>query len=400
MSRTFLAVAAALVIGGCNLGPDDARWVTARRGELVVGVDVTGQLASTESHPLGPPPIRHVWNFKIAHMTTEGDSIKKGEPVLRFDVSELRRELEEYQNEADSASKQLTAHRASSRMALRENKLAVEQARAAERKAELKTAGGTDVLALNEIKRARLDHEFATYALEVASRKLKAKTRQDRAELDRLIRVKERAEQRVAQLKEAMGQMQVPAPIDGTVLYVTDWQGNKKKIGDNAWRAERIVEVVSLEHMKAEGEVDEMDASRVRVGQTVRIRLDANADVELSGKVVEIQDNVQRRAPEDPRKVVKLEIELEKSPDVDLRPGMRYRGTVETDRVTDVLVIPLDAVFASADGAYVYKKDGADAVATRVTLGRRGTEMVEVTAGLAPGDRIALTGATDDEDSD
>ena len=39
---------------------------------------------------------------------------------------------------------------------------------------------------------------------------------------------------------------------------ITDWQGNKKKTGDNAWRAERIVEVVSLEHMKAEGQVDEM----------------------------------------------------------------------------------------------------------------------------------------------
>lgn len=396
---TRLVLLAALV-GGCTLGSGDTRWVEVRRDALVIGVDVTGQLESTDSHPLGPPPITQTWNFKIAHMAPEGEEVKAGTPVLGFDPSELQRRMEEYKNEADSAAKQLEAHQAAARMALRDGELAVEQARATERKAGLKKQGGSDVVARNEIERARLDFQFATYAARVADRKLNARSRQDRAELDRLRRVKERAEQRVGELGQAMAQMQVTAPIDGTVLYVVDWQGNKKKIGDNAWRAERIVEVVSLEHMKAVGDVDEMDASRAEVGQVVRLRLDANADVELVGKVKHIEDAVQRRSPEDPLKVVKLEITLEPNAKVDLRPGMRFRGRVETERIPDVLLVPLDAVVATPDGAVVYRKSGRDAEAVRVELGRRGADMVEVLSGLSAGDQVALVeGASDDSEA-
>ena len=351
-------VGALAVSLSCTLGDSDLRFVTAKKGELVIGVDVTGQLESTESHPLGPPPINHVWNFKISQMATEGEDIKAGTPVLGFDVSELRRRMEEYRNEADSAIKELEAHRAATRMAKRDGELGVEQARANKRKAELKKQGDSDILALNEIKRAKLDFEFATYAADVAARKLSAKNRQDRAETGRLMRVKKRAEQRVQELSKAMQMMSVKAPIDGTVLYVVDWQGNKKKIGDNAWRAERVVEVVSLEHMKAVGDVDEMDASRAKAGQTVRLRLDANPDVELVGTVKQIEDSVQRRSPDDPLKVVKLEIVLEPNKKVDLRPGMRFRGRVETERIADVLLVPLDAVVATSDGAVVYRKTG------------------------------------------
>jgi multidrug efflux pump subunit AcrA (membrane-fusion protein) len=378
------------LLASCKLGGDDTRWASVKRGELIVGVDLSGALASTEAHPVGPPPITDSWNFKIAFLAEEGSEVKKGEPVIGFDPSELRQKLEEYRNEADSAAKELAAHRATATMALREGKLAVEQADAAERKAGLKAVGGADLIALNELERVKLDHQFARYAAEVAQRKVSAKTRQDRAEFERLTRVKERAEQRIEQLSSSIAQMQIMSPIDGTVLYIVDWQGNKKKLGDNAWRGERIVEVVSLAQMKADGEVDEMDASRVVVDQAVRLRLDANADVELTGKVVKIEQAVQRRNPEDPLKVVKLEIALDPAEGVELRPGMRFRGAVETERVTDVLIVPLAAVFATREGAMVYRKDGNDATPTRVTLGRRGGDFVEVLSGLDVGDRVAV----------
>jgi len=182
-----------------------------------------------------------------------------------------------------------------------------------------------------------------------------------------------------------------------------DWQDNKKKIGDTVWKGERILKVVSLDDMKAEGEVDEMDASRIARGQTVRLRLDANPDVELLGEVAVIIDAVQRRSPEDPLKVIKLEITLQddasKDNDtVELRPGMRFRGTIETERIPDVLVVPLIAVQTDADGALVYKKDGRDAVPTRITLGRRSRDQVEVLSGLVAGDRIAMVDESSEDE--
>jgi hypothetical protein len=194
--------------------------------------------------------------------------------------------------------------------------------------------------------------------------------------------------------------MRRPAPISGTLLYVVDWQGNKKKIGDNAWRAEKVVEVVSLEDMKADGDVDEMNASKVASGQRVSLRLEANSEIELSGVVAEIEEAVQRRSAEDPRKVVKLEITLDDQDKVELRPGMRFRGTVETERVSDVLVAPLVAVHATPEGAVVYRRSGAGTERVAVAIGRRSADRVEIIGGLSEGDRLAIVdaGGGDDEE--
>lgn len=388
MSR--LVAVALLALAGCTLGGEDTSWATARTGELVVGVDVTGQLASTESNLLGPPPVPDTWNYKIAFMAPEGNLVKAGQPVLGFDDTELRRKLEEYQNEFDSATKELEAHRAAAKLRAREGELAVAEALAAEKKAALKAEVGEDIEASITVEKAKLDHEFTQFATGVSKRKARAQARQDQAELERLLGVKKRAEERITELQQSIGDMRVPAPIDGTVLWVTDWQGNKKKIGDNAWRAEKVIDVVSLDKMKAEGEVDEMDASRVSVGQKVSLRLDANADVELAGEVVKIGEAVQRRSAEDPLKVVKAEISLAEQDEVELRPGMRFRGTIETDRIADVLLVPLATVHATADGAVVYRASGNDTEVVEVTLGRRNREMVEVLSGLEPGDRVAF----------
>jgi multidrug efflux pump subunit AcrA (membrane-fusion protein) len=397
---TQLHLALAILLTGCAIGSSDDRWVTVERGELVLGVDVSGQLASTESHPLGPPPVQQLWNFKIAFMPPEGGNVAKGMPVLAFDDQELRRQLEEYANEADSATKELTAHEAASRLRARDHELGVAEAEGAERKAELATETGVGLVASNEIKKARLDLELARTTTEMLRRKAEAQARQDRSERDRLTGVKRRAEERVAELQESIAMMRRPAPISGTLLYVVDWQGNKKKIGDNAWRAEKVVEVVSLEDMKADGDVDEMNASKVASGQRVSLRLEANSEIELSGVVAEIEEAVQRRSAEDPRKVVKLEITLDDQDKVELRPGMRFRGTVETERVSDVLVAPLVAVHATPEGAVVYRRSGAGTERVAVAIGRRSADRVEIIGGLSEGDRLAIVdaGGGDDEE--
>jgi multidrug efflux pump subunit AcrA (membrane-fusion protein) len=54
------------------------------------------------------------------------------------------------------------------------------------------------------------------------------------------------------------------------------------------------------------------------------------------------------------------------------------------------LQVPLAAIHATPEGAVVYKKSGAGAEPVPVTLGRRGSERVEITGGLVEGDRVAL----------
>jgi multidrug efflux pump subunit AcrA (membrane-fusion protein) len=75
-----------------------------------------------------------------------------------------------------------------------------------------------------------------------------------------------------------------------------------------------------------------------------------------------------------------------------LRPGMRFRGEVETERVHDVVLIPADAVFVTSNGPVAYRDAGGSLEPVTLTLGRRNATMIEVTSGVAAGDRVSRRG--------
>lgn len=388
---TMLAclLAALVTTAACSSEAAEAEWVAVERGVLVVDVDVSGTLRAVDSVPIGPPAIPGVWSYKIAMMAPEGEEVAEGQPLLAFDTSELERRLEAKQSERDTAAEQLALKRQAAKVAEQDARLALAEAEAARHKAELKAEAPPDLTAVVELEKARLDLELATAKVAYLRRKGEARQRSEQAELERWRSQRDRAEGRVTDMTAAIAQLTVPAPRAGTVIYETSWQGEKKKVGDAAWRGEKVLQVASLAQMEAEGEVDEVDASRVAVGQPVSLRLDAQADVELRGSIREISRTVQRQSPENPLKVVRLEIALEPREGARLRPGMRFRGNVETARVEDVLLVPLEAIVATPEGPVAHRRTASGTEPVRVTLGRRNAEQVEVTDGLSEGDELA-----------
>ena len=110
-------------------------WVTARRDNLKLKVDVTGTLRAVQSDLLGPPDLEDVWDFKISFMAPEGAQVKKGDPVLRFDDTELTRKLALKQNETASVNKQIEKKLSDAQMARRDEELKIAEAEAKLRKA-------------------------------------------------------------------------------------------------------------------------------------------------------------------------------------------------------------------------------------------------------------------------
>ena len=201
-----------------------------------------------------------------------------------------------------------------------------------------------------------------------------------------------RAERNVTEIEATIEQMTVRAPRSGTVIYVSDRQGQKKKVGDSAWRNDELIELPDLNSLIGRGEVDEADAGRVAEGQPFRIRLDAHPDIEYTGATASISRAVQRKSlSRNPLKAVRLELHFDETDVLRMRPGMRFRGAIETERITETLLIPSDAVFPSPDGPIVFRRTLLGHEAVAVTLGRRNATMVEVLAGLDAGDLVAAT---------
>jgi HlyD family secretion protein len=376
-------------------------WVRASRGDLVSGLEVTGTLAALGSDILGPPQIDDVWDFKIAMMAPEGLDVKKGRPVLGFDTSDLRRRLEEKQAESDEALKQIEKKRSDLALQTKDERLRLAEAEAKLRKAELKleTTSAADITGITERKQALIDHSVAKTESTAIRSKLAAMQRAADAEIRLLQSKQQAAAQIVARTQDAIQRMTVVAPRDGTVVYVINpWRGEKKKVGDSCWKAERVIEIPDLTRMKADGEVDEVDAGRVAVGQRVTFRLDAHPDDEFKGTITAAGRTVTRkRGTQDPVKVLRVDIKLDRTDPAKMRPGMRFQGTIELDRAKNAVLIPRKAVFVSDRGPYVYRRGTLDVDVVQLKLGRENEEMVEVLSGLDSGDRVLVEKADEKE---
>ena len=404
--RIILPIAAVALfrLGGWtlrnNLAADrQCEWVRATRGDLVTGFEVTGALASLSSDSLGPPPLPDVWDFKISMLAPEGADVKRGQPVLGFDTSELQRRLDEKTAEADQARKQIEKERADLSMRSKDERLELAQAEAKLRKTALKLDAPPDILGINERKSAEIEHELAKRETAAAKSRLQALEAAARSRIDLLQSKLQEASSTVAQTQESIRQMLRTAPRDGTVVYATNWRGEKKKVGDSCWKAERVVEIPDLTRMKAEGEVDEVDAGRVAVGQRVTLRLDAQPDDELHGTITSAARTVQRkRGTQDPVKVLRVDIALDKTDPAKMRPGMRFQGTIELGRVKNAVLIPREAVFVSSDGPFVYRRGALDVDVVPVRLGRQNDKSVEVLQGVSAGDRVLVPKEKEEEE--
>ena len=387
---TALALAAGGALAPRSSGTGTERTVV--RGDLALTVAVTGTLRSTDSSFLGPPQVPETWNYKISFLAPEGTEAEAGMPVLRFDTSELERKLLDKVAERDQAGTELEKRRVEMERTVRDAELALAEARARLRRAVLKTDVPAELTSAKELFEARVDRRLAEAEVESLGRRHDLERQAGAAELAALAEKHARAGQRVAEIQEFIGRMSVRAPRAGTVIYESDWQGEKVKVGDQVWQNRKVMEIPDLASMEAEGRVDEADSGRLSVGQPVTLRLDAHPGREVHGTVRAIEKSVKRRSRGVPLREVELTIALEGTDTERMRPGMRFQGEVEVERAVGVLLAPADAVRSTADGPVAWRRSLFGSEPVHLEVGRRNERFVEVLAGLAEGDRLGLPG--------
>jgi hypothetical protein len=390
--RLWVAVAlaaAALVL--LALRPTRAEVGTplpVKRGDLVLGVEVEGELVAVRSRDIGVPPVTET-EFKIAFLAAEGASVKKGEPLLRFDTDTLERLLADKRAELDEAAKKVEQKETDLRLKKLDLENRTAQARADLTKAELKADAPAVAVPIVELKVAQLDKAGRERDLANLAAEGRVTDAISGSELRSLRQQRDRAQGRVRALEAAIEAMTVRAPQDGIVVFQNDWNDQKKKVGDNVWYGEVVLGLPDLAEMKGDGFVDEADGGPVAEGQPVVVRLEARADFDVKARVARIARTVRKRSWRTPIKGYRVEIALEKTDPTFMRPAMRFRGEIETGRLRSLLLVPREAVFLRDSGPVVWRKAALGWRETRVELGRSNRTQVEVVSGLGEGDLVS-----------
>ncbi len=382
-------VLALLVLAGLRgSDPEVSRPVTVKRQDLVQTVEMEGELQAVRSTEIGVPPVQDA-EFKIAFLVPEGTVVKKGQPVLGFDTEALQRQLVEKQAEFQEAAKKVDQKEIDLGLKLLDVEQRSAQAVADLGKAKLKAEVPPEVQQRIELEKARLDHQGRERDLENLQAEKRVTQTLGDSELRSLRNQRDRARGRVQDLQSAIEKMTVKAPHDGIVVYRTNWQDQKKKVGDSMWFGETALAIPDLSEMRAEGFVDEAEGGAVAPGQPVTLRLEARPDLDIQGRVRAVGRTVRRRSWRTPLKVYKVDVALTRTDPTLMRPSMRFRGEVETGRTAGLLVIPREAVFLRDAGPVVWIRRAFRWTEKPVRLGRNNRRQVEVGSGLAEGDRVS-----------
>jgi len=82
--------------GGSDESGSGRRSIEVQRQDFRVLVPATGRLKAAVSVELGPPSVPDVWNYNLKWLAREGQRVRQGEPVMRFDTTELDDKLLTY----------------------------------------------------------------------------------------------------------------------------------------------------------------------------------------------------------------------------------------------------------------------------------------------------------------
>lgn len=236
-------------------------------------------------------------------------------------------------------------------------------------------------LAVNELDNvlARNDSELAKAEARLAASEATLRQQQDK----------------LAKIQEQIKKCVITATVPGMVVYAGSDSGwgrdNPIQEGGEVRERQEIIKIPSSTSMLIKAKIHESVIARVREGQPAEIVVDAIPGQTFAGEVtrVALLPDTERRWLSPNLKVYATDIAL-KTGAAELRPGMSAQVRIITQRLADVVFVPLQAVHPVGDKTICYVKTLAGVEEREVVLGEFNDKFTEIKQGLAAGERVVL----------
>lgn len=325
---------------------------------------------------------------QIIQLIPEGTRAEVGDTLIRFDTSDLLTQRESYVEQLIAAQEAYDD--------LVENHLLAEEQD--ERSIENQTFTLENRrldLALAEFssENTKKEREIQLKIAELDSMKLETRLAWNKVsranQLARSQRNIDNANNRIEQVDAQIASYTVIAEYPALVVYEENPQTEQKiKEGDRTFSYQQLLQLPDLSSINAIIQVNDIDREKVWLGQEGRLHLEAYPDSVFYGEVTDfalISQSSQQYGGYSNVKIFELHLLLDGT-DPRLVPGMTAMVEFVVERIEDVPVIPLSAVFESDDIAFVYKV--GESIPKQVVLGKKNELIVEVKSGLEEGDVI------------
>jgi membrane fusion protein, copper/silver efflux system len=186
---------------------------------------------------------------------------------------------------------------------------------------------------------------------------------------------------RLAQREQAPPAITFVSPVSGHLIEKTVVDGAAVKAGD------RVMRIVDHSTLWLDAQVYEQHLGGIRIGQTVVAAIASRPGERFSGAVTFIHPHLDAMT-----RTAMVRITLA-NPGLVLRPNMYATVAIETEISPTTVVIPREAIIDSGTRQIAFVAlDAGHFEPRQLSLGAQGDGMVEVRAGLVPGERVVTSG--------
>lgn len=321
---------------------DQTMVVTAKRAPLVVEVIDVGRVEAFEEVEI----LSKVAGRVAEVLVKDGDTVKKGDPLILLDTRDYGRVVARERALLDTAQAKVNYAK-----------------RQFEKKRELAREGLLSAL----------DFDVAERELELM-------------ELD--VRT---AHVTLTQAEDRLRDARIVAPASGTAIRRKIEPGEMVIPGvESTFEKRALLMIADLSRLVIKIELNQIDVSKVRLGQRVTATFDGLPDEKFAARVTEISPASTKAKDLD---VFPIKAELDQ-PDPRIKPGMTADVRVHIEEKPAAVTVPIESVTHEAGKAFVKRiierQKDRHTERVEVVLGTQNDRFAEVVSGLNEGEQVLL----------
>jgi membrane fusion protein, multidrug efflux system len=301
--------------------------------------------------------------------------VKSGQVIAEIEVPELLAELPRHRAAIARGEAEVTRARAA------QGKVAAELAVATSDQQRLAKARQTspDLVVPQQLDEARARVDTA-----------KAAQQQSRAEEQVAQAALAEARANLERVETLLAFTKITAPFAGVVTarHVDPGAFIPAATSGSAAQTAAIVALADFSKVRVQVPVPTAEATRVAVGQPVKLTAEGLAGKTFSGKV-----SRHSHALDEGTQTLLVEADLP-NPDGTLRPGMFANVRVGVEKHLDAMQVPVEALVMEKVNAFVFVHAEGKAKKTAVKIGFNDGVNVEITSGLKGDEQVLLVGKT------
>jgi multidrug efflux pump subunit AcrA (membrane-fusion protein) len=364
-----------------------------KRGTFNAFVFSSGQLESEKSESIEiPEKLKdrelRIWELTITHMIEEGTLVDSGDYVATLDHTAVEEQIKLAQDEMDKTMSEYEDSKIDSNLTLSNQRDLIVNSRLD--LAERKIIMDESVYESPSIqKKASMDLDKAKRKLDQDQNAYILKKKQEENKVDRKYINYRQISERAQELQKLFGQLEIRAPKAGILTYYKYPWGEIVKTGFKVGPYNSIVATIpEMSNLISRTYINEIDISKVKMGQKVKLGIDAFPEKQLTGQVIAVA-NIGQEMPNSDAKVFEVKIKIFEK-DKELKPAMTTSNAIEAGTFADTIMVATDAVFENDSLKFVYLGT-KNPVKQVVWLGDENENNVLIKKGLKEGDVVWLT---------